>query len=414
MKPSEKLRHLPSVVAGCLTLLLVAGGMSGAAAKRGPRGPQGPQGATGAQGPQGPAGASAPLPLSYYRQTFTSTRLARSEGQRGCAGADEVVLGGGVAASGGFEQQWINGSTIGPDGWLGGVDNVQGTEGAFEVTAICTVGAEGKVRMGSRGARDKRGPRGPAGPRGATGPRGSEGPAGPDAVSLRYLSEIFTAPPQAQASGTVSCPPGEHVTGGGVLNGGALKEQWINGSTAAGTTRWKVFVDNFADRELPFTVYAVCLRSRTTNEPDAAPSRVADGERVAKHRRHHHRGRRGPRGPRGPQGATGPAGATGPEGVAPPVVIHTVVKNVAVDPGPNQIGQPGAKVFGEANCPAGEHVTGGGVRVGGSYRQEEVASSFPGPGGDSWQGFIDAVSGNPQTAQVIALCLESDAVEGTG
>jgi hypothetical protein len=95
-----------------------------------------------------------------------------------------------------------------------------------------------------------------------------------------------------------------------------------------------------------------------------------------------------------------------------PLQIDSVFNNFAVSPGQQE------RL--EVECPAGEHVTGGGVRVAsGDYRQAEINSSYPGsiPGNPhaSWVGYVDHLGGTSSiTFQVVALCVESTAVEGNG
>lgn len=118
-------------------------------------------------------------------------------------------------------------------------------------------------------------PAGPAGPRGATGATGPAGPAGPQGPAglnafgaLNYVSAgPFDNPANSQSGGAVTCPAGQHPTGGGVITESTTPgEQSINSTSAfpssgvAGDApdSWGASVDNTTATSLSFFVFAVC------------------------------------------------------------------------------------------------------------------------------------------------------------
>lgn len=113
--------------------------------------------------------------------------------------------------------------------------------------------------------------------------------------------------------------------------------------------------------------------------------------------------KRGPRGRPGPQGPRGAQGPKGPEG-EPGAIALDYVKS-----GPFS-NDPAKQSLGEATCPGGEHVTGGGVIANGGFGQQGLNSSFPTLDGTGWRVFVDNYTGQLQTFSVFAICAPSSAV----
>ena len=75
----------------------------------------------------------------------------------------------------------------------------------------------------------------------------------------RVNSAVISNPPGAQSAGTVSCPSGTVVLGGGAFTSSSTPgQQEINTSYPSSITTWQVFVDNTSAASLNFTVYAIC------------------------------------------------------------------------------------------------------------------------------------------------------------
>ncbi len=116
---------------------------------------------------------------------------------------------------------------------------------------------------------------------------------------------------------------------------------------------------------------------------------------AAKHR--HHRGRRGPQGPRGATGPTGPQGEAG----SIPSLALTVVES-------NAIGNPHQeRTTGDANCPNGQHVTGGGVFSNGGWFDQRVAATRIQGGATGWEAEVDNLAGGDLKIRVYAICADS-------
>lgn len=109
----------------------------------------------------------------------------------------------------------------------------------------------------------------------------------------------------------------------------------------------------------------------------------------------------GPIGPAGPTGAQGPTGPAGPRGPAatPSLIVSHVVNHFTI---PAHAGQSG-----EAQCPAGTIVTGGGYDLGeGSLAEgQKIVDNDVASGDTSWSVFVTNLADFPITANVIAYCL---------
>jgi hypothetical protein len=93
--------------------------------------------------------------------------------------------------------------------------NVEGQTGTTGPTG--PTGPQGPTgATGPTGPQGPQGAQGPTGPQGATGPTGPQGVPGADGVSgYEIASASADIGPGVSAAGTVFCPAGKHVTGGG-------------------------------------------------------------------------------------------------------------------------------------------------------------------------------------------------------
>lgn len=120
--------------------------------------------------------------------------------------------------------------------------------------------AQLRGHAGATGPAGAAGTSGAAGPAGAAGAPGGTGATGPSGISnyTEVVSSILGNPADSQTMGTVSCPVGESVLGGGV--GGDLTSpgQNINSSQPSGSHEWLVYVNNSSGTATSFYVYATC------------------------------------------------------------------------------------------------------------------------------------------------------------
>jgi hypothetical protein len=114
------------------------------------------------------------------------------------------------------------------------------------------------------------GPAGPAGPAGPQGPKGDPGPAGTVApLAVHYESTDFTIPdgPATATTGTVSCPAGMNVVGGGafVQNHSPVGSGVLD-SYPEGRTGWTADAVNQSGLgALTLTVTAHCVQAQRTS-----------------------------------------------------------------------------------------------------------------------------------------------------
>ncbi len=359
-------------------------------------GPRGRRGATGARGPAGPAGSGS-LALTYT--SFTSSP-ANGEGvdprsfefaKAFCPVEGQIATGGGVTSDGTVDDPVyvVESVSQAGGGWFGAVENRGDQPHSFTIWAVCTPATVGQAKAPAAKTGGKTGPRGRRGRRGATGPAGPAGAAGTSQVSLTYVSKQAPGT-SGNTTGTATCPAGQHVTGGGVGSEATLGKQWLtdSGPTADGTG-WAVSMDNFGAQP-QFTVHAICTASTVT----AGPAAKSPGGGHAK---------RGPRGPRGRRGATGPQG---PQGTSPPVATIPLTEVAATDiPAPAQ-----AQTAGSVDCPAGQHVTGGGfIHFSDAANQMSTNSAFP-QDSDTWLVAVDNTSNAAASFEVDAVCTPSSVV----
>jgi len=112
-----------------------------------------------------------------------------------------------------------------------------------------------------------RGATGPAGPAGAGGPAGPAGPAGPDGargpagiVGFRHVgSDSIDLPGGAHKEGSVKCPAGTLVVGGGVSTGSVNPHVVVNDSYPDGIDTWRANLTNDSYSATTFTIRAICV-----------------------------------------------------------------------------------------------------------------------------------------------------------
>ena len=106
-------------------------------------------------------------------------------------------------------------------------------------------------------------------------------------------------------------------------------------------------------------------------------------------------GRTGPQGPPGPQGPTGPAGHPGAPG-APAVTGWQLIRHTVSLPA-----NGAATIYG-ANCPAGDHVLGGGITSSPVGRLKVIREN--GPNGNGWFGTVTNSGGGTTQVVTWAIC----------
>jgi hypothetical protein len=80
-------------------------------------------------------------------------------------------------------------------------------------------------------------------------------------LSYSVQSATFTSPSGSQVGGSVFCPTGTHVMGGGVFISGSDLSDNVNTSEPNGTTAWTGFVNNSSGFSTSFTVSAECAKA---------------------------------------------------------------------------------------------------------------------------------------------------------
>ena len=151
--------------------------------------------------------------------------------------------------------------------------NAEGQTGATGPT-----GPQGPTgASGPTGPQGVQGPTGPQGVQGPTGPQGATGPQGPtgaDGVSgYEIVSASAAIGPGVIAFGTIPCPAGKHVTGGGwTLDDPIGRDVFVNqsGPNSDGTG-WTGSIENTNTSGLvTVTLSAICANVSATS----ASSRV--------------------------------------------------------------------------------------------------------------------------------------------
>src|SRR6185437_2731107 len=153
--------------------------------------------------------------------------------------------------------------------------NAEGQAGATGPTG--PTGPQGpQGPTGPRGATGPQGAQGPTGPQGATGPTGPQGPPGADGVSgYQILSASADIGPGQAAAGTLLCPAGKHVVGGGWTDDASppfgFDVVTLQSSPNSDGTGWTGSIQNNTSSDtVTVTLRYACVDVSTT----AAPARV--------------------------------------------------------------------------------------------------------------------------------------------
>jgi hypothetical protein len=77
----------------------------------------------------------------------------------------------------------------------------------------------------------------------------------------RVVGTSFTVNANSQASGSVACPTGKVVLGGGGFVSSAAVTTGINTSEPSSTTTWRVDVNNGTGAAISATPYAICANA---------------------------------------------------------------------------------------------------------------------------------------------------------
>lgn len=132
-----------------------------------------------------------------------------------------------------------------------------GADGKFPAS----VGLAGPAGpKGDRGERGERGPTGPKGDPGLQGPRGSVDPTGPSGIGgWEYVvSQGIDVPNGTRASGTVMCPKGKKVLGGGVSSANLLAHVRQSAPTHGGTAWVGTAANSTAAYDDRIYIWAIC------------------------------------------------------------------------------------------------------------------------------------------------------------
>jgi hypothetical protein len=107
-------------------------------------------------------------------------------------------------------------------------------------------------------------------PAGKTGPQGPQGPAGP--VDIVYVTKTVNQPVNSQSGGSVNCPAGLSVTGGGANVGGLLGHDLnasfpVDGPDAdtLPNDAWRVTVNNETASASNTSITAACTSATSTS-----------------------------------------------------------------------------------------------------------------------------------------------------
>ncbi len=166
--------------------------------------------------------------------------------------------------------------------------NVEGQAGATGPTG--PTGAQGpQGPTGATGPTGPQGAQGPTGPQGATGPTGPQGPPGADGVSgYQILSASANLSPGQAAAGTLLCPAGKHVVGGGWTDDASppfgFDVVMLQSSPNADGTGWTGSIQNNSSSTVHVTLTYACITVSTTAAPAKARAKSAHGLRVRRAR----------------------------------------------------------------------------------------------------------------------------------
>jgi hypothetical protein len=200
-----------------------------------------------------------------------SRRIRRNLLRAGVVVATGLVIGAGVAAAAAPSNTVINGC-VGPTGLLRVLDppatNCGLLEKPLQWNAQGPTGPQGP--QGPAGTAGPAGPAGPVGPQGANGalgPQGQQGPQGPAGSSgITGYEQVFRSvaiPSGAFRTGTLECPAGKRVLGGGaVLNSTFLTLQETHAFdfdvASVHHSGWLVDVQNGLGGDRTFSVFTIC------------------------------------------------------------------------------------------------------------------------------------------------------------
>lgn len=224
---------LAVAVAG-LTALVV--GSTAVAAKTAVRGTPASSAAAGKQLPSASPLSSSATPSGYLlvsSGSLTAPTGAETFGSVACPATRRGVArqpqSGGVFITSGSLAANINNSYPSGTSWVGFVNNSSGADTTFEVWAVC---------------------------------------AKPHSAYTQAVSASFANPAGSQNLGSVSCPAGTKVLGGGASSPTIDLAQNINESVPFHSGRiygWSVFMNNSGGNADSFNVYAVCSKYSPTN-----------------------------------------------------------------------------------------------------------------------------------------------------
>ena len=114
-------------------------------------------------------------------------------------------------------------------------------------------------RQGATGAPGAPGAKGDTGAPGGPGAKGDTGAQGAPGVSgyEQVESGLIANPAGTRSVGSVSCPAGKRVLGGGVIGLGGTTHS-VNGSYPSSNTTWVAYMNNTSGGNLSFKVFAIC------------------------------------------------------------------------------------------------------------------------------------------------------------
>jgi hypothetical protein len=112
-------------------------------------------------------------------------------------------------------------------------------------------------RQGATGAPGAKGDTGAPGAQGAKGDTGAQGAPGVSGYQRVFTSDAIANPAGTQRVGSVSCPAGKKVLGGGVIGSGGTTHS-VNTSYPSSESTWRAYMNNTSGGDETFRVYAIC------------------------------------------------------------------------------------------------------------------------------------------------------------
>jgi hypothetical protein len=119
-------------------------------------------------------------------------------------------------------------------------------------TLLSTDFKAGQLPAGPRGPAGAPGPKGDAGAPGASGDQGDPGASGVSGWQRVYATDVVNG--NSSIDGTISCPPGKRVLGGGAYATGLT----LVSSFPAADDTWYVEVRNTNPVAFAFSAFAIC------------------------------------------------------------------------------------------------------------------------------------------------------------